>query len=222
MEPAETFMSQTELVLEVAVESAVCVLQQRLGPDGTDGEQRRHQLTAVLEGTAREVARKICRIFRALYAGVEKENQVLRDKVGRLESELRSEVERNATQTVYKIKPSDGPALSLDINQPAANPAALAMAILNSTRTRRRASSNPQCPWSSSASHFLLQSQARARAAPPPRNRRRNRITPPLTLMLTPLLRQTDLQTEVFRKPDLHDDQSPRCHLRRRDITSCD
>ncbi len=40
----------------------------------------------------------------------------------------------------------DGPALSLDINQPAANPAALAMAILSSAKSRRRTSSNPQVP----------------------------------------------------------------------------
>ncbi len=40
----------------------------------------------------------------------------------------------------------DGPALSLDINQSAANPAALAMAILNSSKSRRRVSSNPQVP----------------------------------------------------------------------------
>lgn len=41
---------------------------------------------------------------------------------------------------------SDGPALSLDINQPAANPAALAMAILSSTKSRKRAGSSPQVP----------------------------------------------------------------------------
>lgn len=40
----------------------------------------------------------------------------------------------------------DGPTLSLDIDQPAANPAALAMAILNSAKSRCRASSNPQVP----------------------------------------------------------------------------
>lgn len=40
----------------------------------------------------------------------------------------------------------DGPALSLDINQPAANPAALAMAILNSAKSRGRASNDPQVP----------------------------------------------------------------------------
>lgn len=44
------------------------------------------------------------------------------------------------------LNPPDGPALSLDINQPAANPAALAMAILNSAKSRRRPSSNPQVP----------------------------------------------------------------------------
>lgn len=42
--------------------------------------------------------------------------------------------------------PEGGTALSLDISQPAANPAALAMAILSSAKSRRRASSSPQVP----------------------------------------------------------------------------
>lgn len=46
MEPTDaaatqTFRSQTELIMEVAVESAVSVLQQRLGQVGTDSEERR-------------------------------------------------------------------------------------------------------------------------------------------------------------------------------------
>lgn len=46
MEPTDTaatqtFCSQTELIMEVAVESAVSVLQQRLGQEGTDSEERR-------------------------------------------------------------------------------------------------------------------------------------------------------------------------------------
>lgn len=40
----------------------------------------------------------------------------------------------------------DGPALSLDINQSAVSPAALAMAILNSSKSRRKARSSPQVP----------------------------------------------------------------------------
>ena len=71
------------------------------------------QLSAVLRLTAREASRKICRVFRELYDGVLKENDALRDRVGRLETELRSKGEtnggaekKNATQTVYKIKPS--------------------------------------------------------------------------------------------------------------------
>lgn len=44
------------------------------------------------------------------------------------------------------LNPPDGPALSLDINQSAANPAALAMAILNSAKSRRRTRSNLQVP----------------------------------------------------------------------------
>lgn len=41
---------------------------------------------------------------------------------------------------------SDGPALSLDISQPAANPAALAMAILSSSESISRTSSSHQVP----------------------------------------------------------------------------
>lgn len=41
---------------------------------------------------------------------------------------------------------SDGPALSLDVGQPAANPAALAMAILSSSDSISRTSSNHQVP----------------------------------------------------------------------------
>lgn len=46
MEPTDaaatqTFRSQTELIMEVAVESAVSVLQQRLGQVGLDSEERR-------------------------------------------------------------------------------------------------------------------------------------------------------------------------------------
>lgn len=37
----QTFCSQTERIMEVAVESSVSVLQQRLGPEDTDGEVRR-------------------------------------------------------------------------------------------------------------------------------------------------------------------------------------
>ncbi|XP_068440651.1 E3 ubiquitin-protein ligase rnf168 isoform X2 [Clinocottus analis] len=139
MERTDTFASQTELIMEAAVESAVSVLQQ-----DTDSRERRDQLTAVLHVMTREAARQICRVFRELYRTLAMENQALEDKVGHLECDLRSKAEK--TQTVYKIKPSDGPASSLDINQPAANPAALAMAILKSAKSRRRASSNPQVP----------------------------------------------------------------------------
>lgn len=46
MEPTDTaatqtFFAQTELIMEVAVESAVSVLQQRLGQEGMDSEERR-------------------------------------------------------------------------------------------------------------------------------------------------------------------------------------
>lgn len=41
---------------------------------------------------------------------------------------------------------SDEPALSLDLSQPAANPAALAMAILSSTESMSKTSSNHQVP----------------------------------------------------------------------------
>lgn len=41
---------------------------------------------------------------------------------------------------------SDDPALSLDLSQPAANPAALAMAILGSTESTSTTSSNHQVP----------------------------------------------------------------------------
>lgn len=70
------------------------------------------QLTAVLDVTTREAVRKICRVFRELYASLVKENHVLKDKVGHLESKLRSKVQRNCganksgAQTVYRIKPS--------------------------------------------------------------------------------------------------------------------
>ncbi|KAL7400446.1 hypothetical protein ABVT39_012391 [Epinephelus coioides] len=108
------------------------------------------QLRAVLTVMTREAVRQICRVFRELCISLVKENQSLKDTVRHLETELRSKVDTNAaadrTQTLYKIKPSDGPALSLDISQPAANPAALAMAILSSAKSRRRASSNPQVP----------------------------------------------------------------------------
>lgn len=37
----KTFCSQTELIMEVAVESAVSVLQHRLGQEGADSDERR-------------------------------------------------------------------------------------------------------------------------------------------------------------------------------------
>lgn len=45
MEPSETvatqtFRSQAEVIMELAVESAVSVLQQRLGQEETDSEKR--------------------------------------------------------------------------------------------------------------------------------------------------------------------------------------
>lgn len=40
----------------------------------------------------------------------------------------------------------DGPALSLDINQSAVSPTALAMAILSSSKSRRKTRSSPQVP----------------------------------------------------------------------------
>ncbi|KAI3353957.1 hypothetical protein L3Q82_018450 [Scortum barcoo] len=150
-EHTETFVRQTELILGLAAESAASVLLQRLHAGGAGSEQRA-QLTAVLDVTSREAVRKICRVFRELYGSLVKENKALKQKVGQLESKLRSKVERNCgaeksvTQTCYKIKPSDGPARSLDVNQPAANPAALAMAILSSSKSRRRAGSSPQVP----------------------------------------------------------------------------
>lgn len=103
------------------------------------------------------------------------ENAALTDKIQHLETEMKSLASKNSSaQTVYKIKPSgqtrggrlflgwchhpffrnliicfdcsDGPSLSLDISQPAANPAALAMAILSSTDSIGRTSSNHQVP----------------------------------------------------------------------------
>uniref|UniRef100_G3N8Z5 Uncharacterized protein n=2 Tax=Gasterosteus aculeatus TaxID=69293 RepID=G3N8Z5_GASAC len=140
MERTETFVSQTEQIMEAAVESAVCVLA-----EGTrDRPERRDLLTSVLHVVTREAGRKICRVFRELIVSLVMENEALKHKVGHLESELKSKVEK--PQTVYKIKSSDGPALSLDINQSAANPAALAMAILNSAKSRRRTRSNLQVP----------------------------------------------------------------------------
>lgn len=47
--------------------------------------------------------------------------------------------------TFYLITAA-GPALSLDIKPPAASPAALAMAILNSTKSARKVSSDTQVP----------------------------------------------------------------------------
>ncbi|XP_031735293.1 zinc finger protein 239-like [Anarrhichthys ocellatus] len=139
MERTDTFVCQTELIMETAVESVVSVLLR----ETEDGQERRDQLTAVLHLMTREAVRKICRVFRELCVSLVTENEALKDKVGHLECELK-------TQTVYKIKPSDGPASSLDINQSAADPAALAMAILNSSRSksrsRRRASGDPQVP----------------------------------------------------------------------------
>lgn len=51
-------------------------------------------------------------------------------------------------QSVFsdELNITDGPSLSLDINQSAANPAALAMAILNSTKPSPRTRSSPQVP----------------------------------------------------------------------------
>lgn len=45
-----------------------------------------------------------------------------------------------------KIAITEGPALSLDINQPAADPAALAIAILSSAKSSSSARGNPQVP----------------------------------------------------------------------------
>ncbi|XP_071780224.1 uncharacterized protein LOC139930835 [Centroberyx gerrardi] len=144
---SKTFSSQTTLILEVAVESAVAVMQEALG------QEWQPQFSSVLDLMAREAIRKICRVFRELYLQLAKENEALKGRVGRLEDELRSKVRRNAppaeksgTQTVYKIKQSDGPALSLDINQSAADPAALAMAILNSAKSSSGAGSSSQVP----------------------------------------------------------------------------
>lgn len=100
------------------------------------------------------------------------ENAALMDRIQHLETEGRSQ--GTSAQTVYKVKPSgqtrgsqeplkhgffiprafktrsvwpsDGPALSLDISQPAANPAALAMAILSSSDSMGRTGSNHQVP----------------------------------------------------------------------------
>lgn len=44
----QTFCSQTELIMELAVESAVSVLQQRLGQEGADSGKRRVGTTSVV------------------------------------------------------------------------------------------------------------------------------------------------------------------------------
>lgn len=132
------------------------------------------QLSAVLRAVSREAVRQICRVFRELFVHALTENAALTDKIQHLEMEMKSLVsKKSSAQTVYKIKPSgqtrggrfflgrchhaffrnrlcfdrsDGPSLSLDISQPAANPAALAMAILSSTDSIGRTSSNHQVP----------------------------------------------------------------------------
>lgn len=61
-------------------------------------------LTSVLHVVTREAGRKICRVFRELIVSLVMENEALKHKVGHLESELKSKVEK--PQTVYKIKSS--------------------------------------------------------------------------------------------------------------------
>ncbi|XP_041851353.1 uncharacterized protein LOC121646454 isoform X2 [Melanotaenia boesemani] len=82
----ETFSSQTELIMEVAVEYAVSVLQ-RLGQEETAGGHNWAQLTSVLTAMSREASRNICSIFRELYGSMMSENKALKDKVSLLECE---------------------------------------------------------------------------------------------------------------------------------------
>lgn len=93
----------------------------------------------------------------------------------------------------------DGPALSLDINQPAANPAALAMAILNSAKSRRRASSNPQVPLVIISQPLPGQITGQSSPAPQVPPEKPDQITANTVAAAAPsaATSQTDLQTEV-------------------------
>ncbi|KAG7225960.1 hypothetical protein INR49_018561, partial [Caranx melampygus] len=150
MAAVTTFSRQTELIMEAAVEAVIAECLQRLGQQGTDGSDTRIQLTAVLHVMSREAIRKICRVFRELYMSLEKETEALKEEVKHLESQMKNQnnsaAKKNQTQTLYKIKPAGGPSTSLDISQPAANPAALAMAILSSAKPTHKSSSSPQVP----------------------------------------------------------------------------
>lgn len=84
-------------------------------------------------------------------AGGRREEQLCSDRLQ--DQTLRSDqsLAQAHTHTHGRVKHpcfdcSDGPALSLDISQPAANPAALAMAILSSSDSISRSSSSHQVP----------------------------------------------------------------------------
>uniref|UniRef100_A0A1A8GB51 Zinc finger protein 664 n=1 Tax=Nothobranchius korthausae TaxID=1143690 RepID=A0A1A8GB51_9TELE len=83
----ETFYSQAELIMEIAVESAVSVLQRSDLPltQAAGGGNSQAQLTAVLAVMSKEAVRKVCSVFRELYMSVVMENKALKEKVRLLE-----------------------------------------------------------------------------------------------------------------------------------------
>ncbi|XP_057684946.1 gastrula zinc finger protein XlCGF58.1-like isoform X5 [Corythoichthys intestinalis] len=124
---AETFRSQAALIMEVAVEAAAEVLQRTLaGGQGQapGGAELKSQLTAILSVATKEAIRQICTVFSQLLNSLAKDNDTLKDKVGRMEAELRDK----QTSAAEKTK-------TADTKRPVAPPPmSLTMSIINSAK----------------------------------------------------------------------------------------